>query len=320
MTERVWTVPADVAGARLDAVVAERWPELSRSQVRRAHDEGRLTLNGRPPKKAGVPVRAGDVVCVDVHDAPTGEAPQAEAIPLRVVYEDEHLVVVDKPAGLVVHPAPGHAGGTLVNALVHHLDELAESEDAPDRPGIVHRIDKDTSGLLVVAKSLAAMTGLQAQFAAHTAHRRYRAVVLGPRLADEGTFETLFDRHPRDRKRFTGRVSRGRRACTHWRVLARGEALALVELALETGRTHQIRVHMSEHGHPVVADPIYGRPVPKGGVGRAAIELAAARRMPRLALHAAELGFVHPATGEALRFTAPDPEDLARLIATIDAG
>jgi len=318
LSERVWTIAADVAGARLDQVVAERWPELSRSQVRRAVDEGRLTVNGRPPKKAGVAVRVGDVVCLEHVEVTAGEGPEGEAIPLTIVFEDEHLVVVDKPAGLVVHPAPGHATGTLVNALVHHLDELAETEDAPDRPGIVHRIDKDTSGLLVVAKTGLAMAGLQAQFAAHTAHRRYRAVVFGPRLDEAGTIETLYDRHPRDRKRFTGRVSRGRRACTHWRVLVRGEALALLELTLETGRTHQIRVHMSERGHPIVADPIYGRPAPKGGVGRAAVELAAARRMPRLALHAAELGFVHPVTAAELDFAAPDPPDLARLVAAVD--
>ena len=313
-------MPADAAGARLDQVVAERWPELSRSQVRRALDEGRLTVNGRPPKKAGVAVRPGDVLCVAQADYTAGDAPLGEAIPLRIVFEDEHLLVVDKPAGQVVHPAPGHAGGTLVNALVHHLDELAEADDAPDRPGIVHRIDKDTSGLLVVAKTVAAMAGLQAQFAAHTAHRRYRAVVLGPKLAEAGTIETLYDRHPRDRKRFSGRVSKGRRACTHWRLLLRGEALALLELTLETGRTHQIRVHLSERGHPVVSDPIYGRTAPKGGAGAAARELAAARRMPRLALHAAELGFLHPVTGEALLLTAPDPDDFAALVAAIDVG
>ena len=314
-------MPAEAAGARLDHVVAERWPDLSRSQVRRALDEGRLTVNGRAPHKAGATVRAGDLVCVAQRVGPANDGLLGEAIPLCIVYEDEHLVIIDKPAGLVVHPAPGHAAGTLVNALVHHLDELADDEDAPDRPGIVHRIDKDTSGLLVVAKSAAAMAGLQAQFAAHTAHRRYRAVVLGPRLADAGTIDTLYNRHPRDRKRFSSRVERGRRACTHWQVLLRGAALALLELTLETGRTHQIRVHLSDRGHPVVADPIYGRPVPKGGGGGAAArELAAARRMPRLALHAAELGFVHPMTGAALRFTAPDPDDLAALIAALGAG
>lgn len=304
------------AGARLDQFVADRAPGVSRSQIRRGIAAGEVTVDGVAPSKAGVGLRAGQVV---VRSPPPAREPvPGEAIPLSIVYEDDDIVVIDKPAGLVVHPAPGHDSGTLVNALVHHFEELAEVDDAPDRPGIVHRIDKDTSGLLVIARSTAAMAGLQPQFADHTAHRRYRAVVYGPRLADAGTIETLFGRHPRDRKRFSGRVSEGRRACTRWRVLARGEALAVVELALETGRTHQIRVHLSEHKHPIVADPIYGRPAPKhGGAGAVGRELAAARRMPRLALHAAELGFVHPTRGEAMRFASPDPADLAALIAAV---
>ena len=305
---------------RLDQGVAERHAGLTRSQVKRALEDGRLTVNGAVPAKAGAPLRMGDVVVLGAAPAAAALGIVGEPIPLVVVYEDEHLLIVDKPAGLVVHPAPGHMAGTLVHALVHHEGELADAEDAPERPGIVHRIDKDTSGLLVVARTAVAMAGLQAQFAAHTAHRRYRAVVLGARIADEGTIETLYDRHPTDRKRFTSRAVKGRRACTHWRVLARGEALALLELALETGRTHQIRVHLSDRGHPVVADPLYGRPVPKvGGTGAAPRELAAARRMPRLALHAAELGFVHPVTGELLRFFAPDPPDFAALAAALTA-
>lgn len=313
-----WTVaPAD-AGTRIDAFVAARAAGLSRSQVRRALERGRLTVDGRVPTKAGVKLRGGEEIALGVSSERPDAPPVAEALPLRVVHEDDAVAVVDKPAGVVVHPAPGHASGTLVNALMYHLPTLSAGNGERDRPGIVHRIDRDTSGLLVVAKTDAAQAALQAQFAAHSVHRRYRAVVSGPKIDDAGTVETLFGRHPRDRKRMSGRVERGKRACTHWRVLARGAALALLELALETGRTHQIRVHLSEAGHPVVADPIYGRPLPRGGAGRVAQELAAARRMPRLALHAAELGFVHPTSGEAVRFASPDPDDLAALVAAVE--
>jgi len=310
--------PAD-AGARLDRFVTQRLPAVSRSQVRRALDEGRLSVNGARPDKAGVIVGAGDRVTLALTATAAAAPPAPEALPLAVAFEDEHLAVVDKAAGMVVHPAPGHPGGTLVNALMHRLDDLgtARGAGARDRPGIVHRIDKDTSGLLVVAKTAAALDGLQAQFAAHTVERLYRAVALGPNIAAEGTFETLYGRHPRDRKRFSSKVTRGRRAVTHWEVLARGEALVLLGLTLETGRTHQIRVHLRESGHPIVADPIYGRALPPGGAGRGARELAAARRMPRLALHAATLGFIHPISGVALRFAAPDPPDLAELVAAI---
>lgn len=307
-------VAPEDAGERLDRYVAGRLPEMSRSQVQRAIEEGRLTLNGALPAKAGVGLQGGDVVAVVAAGARPPGPHAAEAIPLTFVYSDAHIVVVDKPAGLVVHPAPGHASGTLVNALRWHFERLGEG-GAADRPGIVHRIDKDTTGLLVVARTERALERLQAQFAARTTHRRYRAVAFGAKLDDAGTIETLYGRHPRDRKRFTSKTERGRRACTHWAVLSRGEALVLLELRLDTGRTHQIRVHLADTGHPIVADPVYGKPVPRtSGAGRMARELAAARRMPRLALHAAELGFDHPETGERLVFSSPDPPDLAALV------
>lgn len=320
--ERSFTV--DAAGERLDRFLARHLPERSRSALARLVDDGRVTVQGKVAGKAGHPLKAGDLVVIVEPDRPAPVATAAEAIPLEIVWRDEHLAVLEKPAGLVVHPAPGHASGTLVNALLHWAEEEDVALDVDDeaRPGLVHRIDKDTSGLLVVAFDDRTLRGLQTQFAAHTIERRYRAVVLGPKIAEQGTIKTPYGRDPKDRKRFTGRLpSAPREAVTHWRVVQRGKALALVELALETGRTHQIRVHLSESGHAIIADPIYGHALPKNANGvdstLANLELRAARQMPRLALHAAVLGFVHPVTGEKLRFTSPDPADLAALVAAL---
>jgi len=317
-------VSAEDAGQRLDRWLAARLPERSRSWVTRAVDDGRVTVSGVVATKAGLALREGDEIAVapspDDHAA---SAPAAEAIPLPIVWQDEHLVVVDKPAGLVVHPAAGHRSGTMVNALLHWAREEDVTLDVDDdeRPGIVHRIDKDTSGLLVVALDDKTLRGLQAQFAAHSIERVYRAVVLATRVPDEGTRESLLARSAKDRKRFASHPSRGKRAVTHWRVLQRGQALTLVEVRLETGRTHQIRVHLSEAGWPIVADPIYGNDNKRARrdlrTTAIAQEEAAARAMPRLALHAAVLGFVHPVTGAALRFESPDPADLAALIAAL---
>lgn len=324
MTSATFSVPRELAGARLDRFLSDRLPERSRSQIARFIEEGRVKVGNRAPNKAGYALSEGDLVTIDLPASPSEVGLVGEDIPLTIVWRDDHLAVIDKPSGLVVHPAPGHAGGTLVNALIHWAREEDVTLDIDDevRPGLAHRIDKDTSGLIVVAFSDVALRGLQAQFAEHTIERIYRAVVLGKSLPDVGRIETFFGRHPRDRKKYTGRLeSAPRKAITNFRVVKRGVSLSLVECRLETGRTHQIRVHLSESGFPIVADPIYGHAPSKSATGsdtaRMNVELRQARVMPRLALHAAILGFTHPVTGERLRFESKDPDDFATLVAAL---
>lgn len=324
MSSSTHDVPRELAGIRLDRFLSERLPERSRSQIARFIEDGRVKVGDKVPNKSGYALSGGDVVTIELPDEPTEVGLLGEDIPLTIVWRDEHLAVIDKPSGLVVHPAPGHASGTLVNALIHWAreEEVALDIDDEVRPGLAHRIDKDTSGLIVVAFSDVALRGLQAQFAEHSIERIYRAVVLGKNLPDTGRIETFYGRHPKDRKKYTGRLeSANRKAITNYRVAKRGMALSLVECRLETGRTHQIRVHLSEAGFPIVADPIYGHLPSKSATGSDTLkihrELKAARLMPRLALHAAVLGFVHPVTGEKLRFESPDPEDFAGLLATL---
>ena len=232
---------------------------------------------------------------------------------LDVLHEDRHLIVVDKPAGLVVHPAPGHPDRTLVNALLAHCTDLS-GVGGELRPGIVHRLDKDTSGVLVATKDDATHTALAALFKEKRLLREYTAVVAPPPARGEGSFSTLFGRHPTHRKKFSSRVERGKRAVTHYRVVRRfGDAAALVTCRLETGRTHQSRVHLADAGSPVIADPVYGRRA-RTPVVR---DLAAA--LGRQALHASRLEFEHPATGELLRFETPLPPDMRALVAGLDA-
>lgn len=305
---RRFVVTAAEAGVRLDAVLARRVPEISRTLFARHIAAGAVSVNGR----RGAPsqrVRAGDAVAwTPPAPRPTDTRPEARA--LDVVYEDADLLVLDKPAGLVVHPAAGHESGTLVNALLHHCRDLRGVGGAL-RPGIVHRLDKDTTGLLVVAKDDATLNALAAAFAAHEVHRVYEALVVGVPGRDAGRIDTLHGRDPRHRKKFTTRVKAGRRAITNWRVLERLPGAARIECRLETGRTHQVRVHMAALGHPIVGDPTYARPPRDPGVR------AVARALGRQALHARELGFRHPRTGAELRFVREPPADFAAALAAL---
>jgi 23S rRNA pseudouridine1911/1915/1917 synthase len=285
-------------------VAAHAIPKVPRAQVKRWVDEGHVAVDGVPASKAGLRLKRGMVVCAAPPPPPPSRA-EPEELPLTVLYEDPDLVVIDKPAGLVVHPAAGHARGTLVNALLHRYPQLAGGDVL--RPGIVHRLDKDTSGVMVVTRTERAREALGRSFATHDIERAYRAIVVG-RPPDSGRFDTLHGRHPTDRKRFTTRLERGRRAVTRYRVLERLHGCALVEARLETGRTHQVRVHFAEHGWPLLGDPVYGRPPRDPRVH----EVAA--RLGRQALHAQVLGFAHPAAGQAMRFEAPPPADFVAAV------
>jgi 23S rRNA pseudouridine1911/1915/1917 synthase len=298
----------DVAG-RLDAVVAGKLAELSRAQVQRLIDEGLVRVGGIVVTKAGHRLRAGDVVDVVVPPAEPLEL-LPEPIPLAIVFEDADLIVVDKPAGLVVHPAAGHSHGTLVNALLFHCKDLSGIGGVL-RPGIVHRLDRDTTGVMVATKSERAHAALTAGFAAKSSgviRREYTAIAAPPPPAPAGTLRTLYNRHPVDRKRFSSKVAAGKPAITHWETVETLRGAAIVRLKLETGRTHQIRVHAADHGWPLVGDKMYG--------GRPRFPEVAAK-LGRQALHATLLELDHPATGARMRFEAPLPADMAEAIAAL---
>ena len=301
-------VPDTAAGRRFDAVLAELFPEFSRSRLTAWIRAGDVLVDGREVRPRD-PVRGGERVSLHARlEQETRAEPQD--IPLQVLYEDDEVLVIDKPAGLVVHPGAGNPDGTLVNALLHRHPDLA----AVPRAGVVHRLDKDTSGVMVVARTLQAQTALVEQLSARGVHRQYLAVVTGALVAG-GTVDAPIDRHPRDRIRMAVRED-GREAVTHYRLRERFRAHTAVECRLETGRTHQIRVHMAHVRHPIVGDPLYGGALklPKG----ASEELAAALRgFRRQALHAETLEFAHPASGEPVRCTAPVPQDMLALMAAL---
>ena len=299
-------VPESAAGRRFDAVLAELFPQHSRSRLAAWIKSGHALLDGAPARPRD-PVRGGEPVTLDAPPDDTQVHAVAQDIPLDVLYEDAHVLVIDKPAGLVVHPGAGNPEGTLVNALLHRDPALASLP----RAGIVHRLDKDTSGVMVVARTLEAHTALVAQLSAREVHRQYLAVVVGA-LVSGGTADAAIDRHPRDRIRMAVRED-GRDAVTHFRLRERFHAHTLLECRLETGRTHQIRVHMAHLKHPIVGDPLYGGPLrlPRGASDAL---VAALRGFRRQALHAETLEFRHPASGEPVRTSAPLPEDMRQLL------
>lgn len=308
-------VTAFEAGVRLDKYLASHLSNLSRSQLQRLIQEGQVwTSHGKPT--ASSRVLAGEVVSVQV-PPPRPARPAAEAIPLHIVYEDEALLVVNKPSGLVVHPAPGHHGGTLVNALLYQCHTLS-GVGGEIRPGIVHRLDKDTSGLLLVAKNDRSHRHLADQLKARRLKRRYVALVRGQLLESRGTIDAPVGRHPRQRKKMAVVDGHGRAARTHYQVRQAWGPVSLLQVCLETGRTHQIRVHLAHVGHPVLGDSVYGSGnwrVP----GDPGLERAL-RAFPRQALHAEQVRFQHPESGAWIVFTAPLPDDMATLIAQLSKG
>lgn len=297
MSMLTFTPGPEDAGTRIDVYLAKERAAPSRSFVRKLVESGLVTVSGRPVKPS-CKVAEGDLIVVKV-PPPEKVSLEPEDIPLDIVYEDSDLVVVNKPAGMVVHPAAGNYAGTLVHALLHHCKDLS-GIGGELRPGIVHRLDKDTSGLMVVAKNDAAHLALTRQIKARTVVRKYLAIVHGQLATDEGTVDAPIGRHPVHRKKMAV-VPDGRRAVTHWAVRRRYRDFTLVECKLETGRTHQIRVHMAHIGHPVAGDPVYGPRRPAFG-------------LTGQALCAYSLGFYHPRTGEWKEFTIPLPEEMRKTI------
>ena len=298
---RELTAATEHAGVRLDAFLSADGA-LTRSQAARLIAEGRVRVNGKPAAKSAR-LSGGETVTVDVPQLRETALPPQD-IPLDVVYEDDDVIVVNKPTGLVVHPAPGHPDGTLVNALLHHCGDSLSGIGGEKRPGIVHRIDRDTSGLIIAAKNDAAHAFLSAQLSDHTLARTYECLVTGSLKQDSGTVNAPIGRHPADRKKMAV-VAGGRPAVTHWEVVARYPGVTHLRCRLETGRTHQIRVHMAHIGHPILGDTVYGakKPVP-GLTGQC--------------LHATGLRFIHPRTHEPVELTCPLPEEFTRMLAKLE--
>jgi 23S rRNA pseudouridine1911/1915/1917 synthase len=297
-------------GQRLDRALAAALPDLSRVRVQAMLAEGRVTRDGVPIADASARARPGQRIVIDI-PPPITANPQPQNIPLNIVFEDEEMLVIDKPAGLVVHPGAGNPDQTLVNALLFYCGDQLSGIGGVRRPGIVHRLDKDTSGLMVVAKTDRAHSSLSDQLQSRTLKRIYNAVVWGRPMSAVGRIEGNIGRSPNDRKRMALLPHGGRSAVTHYRILQPFKAASLVECRLETGRTHQIRVHMAHLGHPLVGDPVYGlnRP-PKDAP-------AAAKSLPRQALHATQVTFFHPLTNVEMCYSSTVPSDMATLIAAL---
>lgn len=308
-------VPLETGDAeRLDHFVARSVEQLTRSAATRLIETGMVTVDGTA-QKPSLKLKGGEEISVTIPPPVPTEA-EAEHIPLDILHEDGDVIVINKAAGMTVHPGAGQWSGTLVNALLGHCGDLS-GIGGELRPGIVHRIDKDTSGILVVAKNDRAHQSLANQFKEHTVKRLYVALIFGSPRQDTGRIEEAIGRHPVDRKKMSGKARHGKRAVTHWKVLARYGSITMVRLRLETGRTHQIRVHLSEAGFPLVGDEVYG-----GGSRLANIPDTALRKLirdlNRQALHAMTLGFIHPAGGDYREFTVDIPEDMARIIGYLE--
>lgn len=318
MVARIVAISPEAAGARLDKTLAEHVEDLSRARIQALMAQGLISLRGMVLTDASAKAVAGDYQILIPPPAPAD--PQPEAIPLSILYEDADLIVVEKPPGMAVHPAPGNETGTLVNALLYHCGASLSGIGGVARPGIVHRIDKETSGVLVAAKSDAAHQGLSKLFATHDIDRVYVALVRGAPTPASGTIQSRLGRSTHDRKKIAVLKTGGREAITHYRTERTfgppdKPTAARISCQLETGRTHQIRVHMASKGTPCLGDPVYGSGPPAGPVREAVAEAG----LKRQALHAAVLGFVHPVTGERLRFESPLPADMAQLEANLSA-
>jgi len=296
---KITRIEAQTEGERLDAFLASSMPDMSRSAIQKLIDDGLVTLNGQKVKK-NRRVSPGDDYKVSFPEPQEPET-AAEKIPLDIVYEDGDVIVVNKPKGMVVHPAPGHPGGTLVNALLHHCGESLSGIGGEKRPGIVHRIDKDTSGLIIAAKNDRAHRALAAQLKDHSLSRVYEALVTGNIKTEGGTVDAPIGRHPFERKKMAVTARNSRNAVTHYEVISRLNGVTHVRCRLETGRTHQIRVHMASIGHPVLGDTVYGRKKPEPG-------------LQGQCLHARELRFVHPDTGEKVTVSCELPEYFIKLL------
>lgn len=299
MEQKEYLIDSGYSGTRIDRFLAENEEELTRSAIQKLIEDGMVTVDGKLPSK-NHKLRTGESVTVTIPDP---VLPQAlpEDIPLDIVYEDEDLLVVNKPRGMVVHPAAGNPDGTLVNALLYHCGDSLSGINGVLRPGIVHRIDKDTSGLLIVAKNDYSHRLLAAQIKEHSFTRKYQAVVVGNLKDDEGTVNAPIGRHPTERKKMAITAKNSREAITHYRVIKRYRGYTHVELTLETGRTHQIRVHMASLGHPVAGDPVYG--------GKNYL-----KSLNGQCLHAFYISFLHPRTGETLTLSAPLPDYFTRFL------